>query len=126
VVGFSEAEVKSGVILRSLGISEEGFKTVAALGKQVSALWDSAQRDRVEKRLIEVYFLDTGSSPNCSLSSLYGKQVRMVHSYNDTALEIINGIRLELPPILSTVARADLLISLGVGVRDYYFTIVSA
>ncbi|MFZ0233424.1 MAG: hypothetical protein WA211_04955 [Candidatus Acidiferrales bacterium] len=33
VVGFTKAEVKSGVISRSLGISEEGFKTVAALGK---------------------------------------------------------------------------------------------
>jgi hypothetical protein len=73
VVGFTEAEVKSGTISRSLEISEEGFKTVAALGKKGSPLWEAAQADRVGKRLIEVYFIETrGSRGNVALAESYG------------------------------------------------------
>src|ERR1700729_2293241 len=66
VVGFSEAEVKSGLISRSLGISEEGFKTVAALGRKGSPLWQAAQEDRVAKQLIEIYFLDVRRFPDAN------------------------------------------------------------
>jgi hypothetical protein len=58
VVGFTESEVKSGLISRVLGIAEEGFRTVAELGKQGSPLWRAAQENRVTKLLIEIYFLD--------------------------------------------------------------------
>jgi hypothetical protein len=120
IVGFTEAEVKSGAISRALGISEEGFRTVAALGKKGSPLWEAAREDRVEKRLIEVYFLDLRSSPDATFPRVKG--FRMIHFYNDTALEIINAIPLALPPIISTAARKDLPAKLGVGVRDYYYT----
>jgi hypothetical protein len=122
IVGFTEVEVKSGAISRSLGISEEGFRTLAALGKKGSPLWEAAQKDRVEKRLIEVYFLDLRSSPDATFPRVKGKGFRMIHFYNDTALEIINAIPLALPPIISTAARKDLPAQLGVGVRDYYYT----
>jgi hypothetical protein len=124
-VGFSEVEVKSGTISRVLGISEEGFRSVAALRKKGSPLWQAAQEDRVTKHLIEIYSLDVKRSPNPSFPGVDGKQFSMIHFYNDTAQEIMNAISLELPPIISTIPRAKLPAGLGVGVRDYYFTILS-
>lgn len=123
IVGFTEVEVSSGAISRSLGISEEGFRTLAALGKKGSPLWEAAQKDRVEKRLIEVYFLDVRTSPGAAFPRVEGKQFRMIHFYNDTSLEIINAAQLDLPPVISTAARRDLPAELGVGVRDYYYTV---
>jgi hypothetical protein len=52
-VGFREVDAKSGTISRVLGISEEGFRSVAALGKKGSPLWQAAQEDRVTKHLIK-------------------------------------------------------------------------
>jgi hypothetical protein len=123
VVGFTEAEVKSGLISRSLGISEEGFKTVAALGRKGSPLWQAAQEDRVAKRMIEIYFLDLRRSTVAGYLGVDVKQFRMLHFYNDTALDVINIIALELPPTISTAIRADLPAKLGVGVRDYYYAV---
>jgi hypothetical protein len=121
VVGFSEAEVKSGAISRSLGIAEEGFRTVAALGQCGSPLWLAAQENRVAKLLIEIYFLDLRRSRDLSFQSPDGRSLWMIHFYNDTALEIINAVPLSIPPIISTIARANLPKEIGVGVRDYYF-----
>jgi hypothetical protein len=123
IVGFTEAEVKSGMISRSLGISEEGFKTVAALGKKGSPMWQAALEDRVAKRMIEIYFLDLSGPTTGGYPGVDAKQFRMLHFYNDTALEVINIISLELPAIISTATRADLPAKVGVGVRDYYYTV---
>ena len=126
VVGFTEAEVKSGAISRALGISEEGFRTVAALGRKGSPLWHAAQENCVTKQLIEIYFLDVRRFPDANFPGKDLRQFWMVHFYNDAACEIINATSLELPPIISTVLRANLPAEVGVGVRDYYFKVVSA
>lgn len=124
IVGFTEAEVKSGAVSRALGISEEGFRTVAALGRKGSPLWEAAQIDRVEKRLNEVYFLDVRSSPRATLPDVHGKDFRLLHFYNDTAREIVKALSLDLPPIVSSVVRAELPANLSVGVRDYYYAVL--
>jgi hypothetical protein len=126
VVGFTEADVKSGAISRALGISEDGFRTVAALRQIGSPLWHAAQEDRVTKQLIEIYFLDVRRFPDVSLPDRDYEQFWMVHFYNDAACEIINATSLELPSIISTVFRANLPAEVGVGIRDYYFKVVSA
>jgi hypothetical protein len=126
VVGFTEAEVKSGAISRALGIAEEGFRTVAALGRKGSPLWHAAQEERVTKLLIEIYFLDVRRSPHVNFPGKNIERFWMVHFYNDAACEIIRATSLELPPMISTVSRANLPTEVGVGVRDYYFKILSA
>jgi len=126
VVGFTEAEFKSRAISRALGISEEGFRTVAALGKKGSPLWHAAQEDRVTKQLIEIYFLDVRRFSDANFPGKDVRQFWMVHFYNHAACEIINATSLELPPIISTVLRANLPSAVGVGVRDYYFKALSA
>lgn len=123
VVGFTEAEVKSGLISRSMGIAEEGFRTVAALGKKGSPLWQAAREDRVSKRMIEIYFLDLRSPTVADYPGMDRKQFRMLHFYNDTALDVITTIALELPPIISTTIRANMPAKLGVGVRDYFYVV---
>jgi hypothetical protein len=126
VVGFTEAAVKSGAISRSLEISEEGFKTVAALGKKGSPLWEAARADHVSKRLIEVYFIETrGSRENVALATSCGRDFQIIHFYNETALEIINAKGISIPSVVSTLSRADLPAKLGVGIRDFYFTVLS-
>jgi hypothetical protein len=125
VVGFTAAEVKSGAISRSLEISEEGFKTVAALGKKGSPLWEAAQADHVSKRLIEVYFIETrGSRENVALAESYGREFQIIHFYNDTALEIIKAAGISIPAVVAAVSRADLPAKLGVGIRDFYFKVL--
>jgi hypothetical protein len=76
--------------------------------------------------LIEIYFLDLRRERDVSFQSANGKPLSLIHFYNETAREILEAAAIELTPAISTVARAQLPAGLGVGVRDYYFKILSA
>lgn len=122
VIGFSETDVRRCSRTRSLDISEEGFKTVAEINRNSSVLWEAERQGRVVKLLIEVYFLDRRSlRADDAFEVRYGRQFQIVRYYNDTAMYIAKKNRIELPPVLTTIARTDLPKELGTGIRDYYF-----
>jgi hypothetical protein len=122
VIGFTGQDILDGALFRSLQLSTDNFKMMAALHQQFGALGQAAERGLVVKKLIEVYFVDSFVDDG-TFQQRYSKKYQMVDFYNDTAFTLSNQYRIQLPPVIGKLTRVELPKRFGISMQSQCFTL---
>ena len=108
VIGFTSRDILGGANWRFM--------------KRLDAPADPAARGLVVRKLIEVYFLDAFVSSDDVFEQRYGDKYDTVNFYNEAALTLSNQYRIQLPPVISKITRAELPNGFGTSIRRECFT----
>jgi len=116
VIGFTKQEIANGVQLRSLQLNSEAMKLSSVMHQRFGPLAHAAAQGIVVEKLIEVYSLDAFGDSEV-FEKLYGNKYMVVEFFNDTALTLSNQFKIELPPVIGKITRAELPQPLGISMR---------
>jgi hypothetical protein len=108
VIGFTSRDILGGAHLRFM--------------KRLDAPADPAPRGLVVRKLIEVYFLDAPVSSDDVFEQRYGDKYDTVNFYNEAAFTLSNEYRIQLPPVIGKITRAELPKGFGTSIRRECFT----
>lgn len=123
-IGFTGQNILGGALFRSMQLSSENSKMMAALYQRFGALAPAAERGLVVKKMIEVYFLDPFAfGDDDTFEKRFGNKYQVVDFYNETAFALSNQYKIQLPPVIGKLTRAELPKQLGISMRGGCFTL---
>ena len=123
VVGFTRQNILEGALIRSLQLSTDNLNMMGALAQRFGALAHAAEQGSVVKKLIEVCFLDRFVGDDEIFEARYGNKYQVVNFYNETALALSNQFKIQLPPVIDNITRAELPKPFGISMRGTCYTL---
>jgi hypothetical protein len=125
VIGFTEQDIVKGALSRTMQLSTEILKMMAALHQQYGPLAQAANRGSMVKKLVEIYCLDAfiGSGEDDTFAQRFGRKYQLVDFYNETAFSLSNQCHIQLPAVIGKLTRAELPKHVGIGMRSECFTL---